>query len=43
MNTEKKHPKNKEAKKTAGNNQWTSVHAKDIPDTRSRKDGPGGN
>ena len=30
-------------KKTAGNNQWTNNNLKYYPDTRERKDGPGGN
>lgn len=33
--------KEKENKKTAGNNQWTNTHQK--PDNRERHDGPGGN
>ena len=32
-----------EAKKTAGNNQWTSNNLKYDPDERERQDGPGGN
>mgnify|MGYP001070107066 CR=1 FL=1 len=35
--------KEKQNKKTAGNNQWTSTHQKNKPDTRERHDGPGGN
>ena len=42
MKENKEHQKNQEAKKTAGNNQWTSTHLKNIPDNRPRKDGPGG-
>lgn len=30
------------APKTAGNNQWTTTHQKPVPDTRERRDGPGG-
>lgn len=33
----------KDNKKTAGNNQWTNNNLKYYPDTRDRKDGPGGN
>ncbi|MDO5558605.1 MAG: hypothetical protein Q4F95_03300 [Oscillospiraceae bacterium] len=29
-------------KKTAGNNQWTSTHLKEEPDTRTPRSGPGG-
>ena len=29
--------------KSAGDNQWITAHQKDTPDTRERKDGPGGN
>ena len=32
-----------EAKKTAGNNQWTNNNLKYYPDERDRQDGPGGN
>ncbi|WP_416326931.1 hypothetical protein [[Eubacterium] hominis] len=32
----------KENKKTAGNNQWSNQNLKYYPDTRERKDGPGG-
>ncbi len=28
--------------KTAGNNQWVSTGRKPSPDTRERRDGPGG-
>lgn len=37
-----KKSKNKENKKTAGNNQWTNNNLKYYPDERERKDGPGG-
>lgn len=33
----------KENKKDAGNNQWTSNNLKYYPDERERQDGPGGN
>lgn len=32
-----------EAKKNAGNNQWTNNNLKYYPDERERQDGPGGN
>ena len=37
-----KNKKIKQAKKSAGDNQWTSNNLKYYPDTRERKDGPGG-
>ena len=33
---------NQEAKKDEGNNQWTNNNLKYYPDTRERRDGPGG-
>ena len=33
---------NQEAKKDEGNNQWTNANLKYYPDTRERRDGPGG-
>ena len=45
--SDKKLPKefkynNEEAKKDEGNNQWTNNNLKYYPDTRERRDGPGG-
>ncbi len=37
-----KEKKNKNAKKDAGNNQWTNNNLKYYPDKRERRDGPGG-
>lgn len=34
--------KNVKNEKTAGNNQWTNNNLKYYPDTRERRDGPGG-
>ena len=33
---------NHEAEKTAGNNQWANKNLRNYPDTRERRDGPGG-
>ncbi len=35
-------PKAGKNKKDAGNNQWTNKNAELSPDTRERRDGPGG-
>lgn len=42
MKQEDKKEYEQENKKTAGNNQWTNNNTKYYPDTRERKDGPGG-
>jgi hypothetical protein len=43
MKETKKPAYEQDNKKTAGNNQWTNNNLKYYPDTRERKDGPGGN
>lgn len=39
---EQKKEYEQENKKTATNNQWTNNNLKYYPDTRERRDGPGG-
>ncbi|MCD7723247.1 MAG: hypothetical protein LUH82_04795 [Clostridiales bacterium] len=37
-----KNSRRQNAKKSAGNNQWTNNNLKYYPDKRPRRDGPGG-